>query len=120
MEVEEIRKKLQESQRSHLGEIEEEEEEEGEGEEEEELEHLGTIRVGEQKLDAVFTIEKSEIYKPRNHIHKLIEKIESTYQVTQIEINKRPRLQKLQNMFKIKSIMQTANKAMAEILDGKI
>jgi len=39
--------------------------------------------------------------------------------VTQIEIDKRPRLEKLQNMFKIKSIMQTANKAMEEILDGK-
>ena len=39
--------------------------------------------------------------------------------MTQIEIDKRPRLQKLQNMFKIKAIMQTANKAMDEILDGK-
>jgi len=39
--------------------------------------------------------------------------------VTQIEIDKRPRLQKLQNMFKIKAIMQTANKAMEGILDGK-
>jgi len=39
--------------------------------------------------------------------------------VTQIEIDKRQRLQKLQNMFKIKAIMQTANKATEEILDGK-
>jgi len=39
--------------------------------------------------------------------------------VTQIEIDKTPRLQKLQNMFKIKAVMQTANKAMEEILDGK-
>ena len=39
--------------------------------------------------------------------------------MTQIEIDKRPRLQTLQNMFKIKAIMQTANKAMEEILDGK-
>jgi hypothetical protein len=39
--------------------------------------------------------------------------------VTQIEIGKRPRLQKLQNMSKIKAIMQMANKAMEEILDGK-
>jgi len=39
--------------------------------------------------------------------------------VTQIEIDKRPRLQKLQDVFKIKAIMQTANKAMEEILDGK-
>ena len=37
----------------------------------------------------------------------------------QIEIDKRPRLQKLQNMFKIKAIMQTANKAMEEIPYGK-
>jgi len=39
--------------------------------------------------------------------------------VTQIETDKRTRLQKFQNMFKIKTIMQTANKAMEEILDGK-
>jgi len=39
--------------------------------------------------------------------------------VTQIEIDKRRRLQKLQNMFKIKAIMQTANEAMEEILDGE-
>jgi hypothetical protein len=29
-----------------------------------------------------------------------------------MEIDKRPRLQKLQNMFKIKAIMQTSNKTM--------
>jgi len=39
--------------------------------------------------------------------------------VTQIEIDKRLRLEKLQTMFKIKTIMQTANKAMEEMLDGK-
>jgi len=39
--------------------------------------------------------------------------------VALIEIDKKPRLQKLQNMFKIKAIMQTANEAMEEILDGK-
>ena len=39
-EVEEMRRELQESQRSHL-----------EEREDEELEHSGTIRVGEQKLD---------------------------------------------------------------------
>ena len=39
--------------------------------------------------------------------------------MTQIEINKGPRLQKPQNMFQIKAIMQKANKAMEEILDGK-
>jgi len=45
MEVEEIRRELQESRRSHL----EEREEEG-------LEHSGTIRDGEQKPDAASTI----------------------------------------------------------------
>jgi len=39
--------------------------------------------------------------------------------VTQIAIDKRPRLQKLQNMFKIKVIANMANKAMEEILDKK-
>jgi hypothetical protein len=53
-------------------------------------------------------------------IHKVKEKIESMYyQVTQIEIDKRPRLQKLQNIVKIKAIMKMANEAMEEILDGK-
>ena len=41
------------------------------------------------------------------------------YQVTQIALDNRPRLQKLQNMSKIKVIMQTANEAMEEILDEK-
>ena len=39
--------------------------------------------------------------------------------MTQIEIDKRPRLQKIQNMFKIKALMQMANKAVEEVLDGK-
>jgi len=39
--------------------------------------------------------------------------------VTQIEIDKRPRLQKLQNMFKIKAVMQMANNTKKEKLDGK-
>jgi hypothetical protein len=39
--------------------------------------------------------------------------------VKQIAIDKRPRLQKLQNMFKIKLIAKMANKAMKEILDYK-
>jgi len=37
--------------------------------------------------------------------------------VRQIEIDKGPRLQKLQNMFKIKAIKK-ANKAMEKTLDG--
>jgi hypothetical protein len=109
-EVEEIRRELQESQRSHL-----------EEREEDELDHSGTIGDGEQKLDAASTTEEeTEIHQQRNRIYKLKEKIGSTYyRVTQIEIDKGPRLQKLQNMLKIKAIIQTANKAMEEILDGK-
>jgi len=96
----EISRELQESQRSHL-----------EEREEEQLQHLGTIRDSEQKPDAASTTEEeTEIYQQRNQIHKLKEKIESTYQVTQIEIDKRLRLHKLQNMFKIKPVMRTANK----------
>jgi hypothetical protein len=61
-----------------------------------------------------------EIHQQRNAICKLKGKIGSTcYQVTQIKIDKRPRLQKLQNMFKVKEIMKTANEAMVEILAGK-
>ena len=107
--ITEIRREMQESQRSHLE------------EREEQLEHSGTIRDGEQKPDAASTTEEeTKIHQQRNQIHKLKEKTESTYyQGTQIEIDKRPRSQKLQNMFKIKAIMQTANKAMEEILDGK-
>jgi len=48
MEVEEIRKEKQESPRSHLE----------ERKEEEKLENSGTIRDGEQKPDAAFTIEE--------------------------------------------------------------
>jgi hypothetical protein len=39
--------------------------------------------------------------------------------VTQIEIDKTPRLQKFQNVFKVKEMMKTANEAVAEILAGK-
>jgi len=96
MEIEEITRELQESRRSNL-----------EEREEEELEHSGTIRDGEQKPDAASTTEEErEIHQQRNQIYKLKEKIESKYyQVTQIEIDKRPRLEKFQNMFKIKTIM---------------
>jgi len=41
------------------------------------------------------------------------------YQVTQITIDNRPKLQKLQNMFQFKLTMKTANEAMGEILDEK-
>jgi hypothetical protein len=61
-----------------------------------------------------------EIHQQRSAIYKLKEKIESTYyQVTQTEIDKRPRLQKLQNVFRVKEKMKTANKAQVEILAGK-
>jgi len=39
--------------------------------------------------------------------------------VTQIENNKKPRLQKLQSMFKIEEIVKNASKAIAEILKDK-
>ena len=65
MEVEDIRRELQERQRSHL--------EEGE---EKQLEHSGTIRDGEQKPNASSTTEEeTEIHQQRNQIHKLKEKL---------------------------------------------
>jgi len=68
MEVKEIRSELQKSQRSHL-----------EEREEEQLEHSGTVRDGEQKLNAASTTEEEmQIHQQRNQIHKLEEKIEST------------------------------------------
>jgi hypothetical protein len=110
MEIEEIKKELQSNQRSHLKER-----------EEEELEHLGTIRDREQKPNTAFTtVEETEIHQQRDQIYKLKEKTESTYQVTQIAIDNRLRLQKLQNMLKIKVIMKTAKEAMEEILDLNI
>ena len=110
MEIQEIKKELQANQRSLL-----------EEREEEELEHLGTIRDREQKLNTAFTTEEEmEIHQQRDQTYKLKEKIESTYyQVTQIAVDNRPRLQKIQNMLKIKVIMKTANEAMEEILDKK-
>ena len=93
-EIEEIKKELQANQRSHQ-----------EEREEEELEHLGTIRDREQKPNTAFTTEEeTEIHQQRDQTYKLKEKIESTYfQVTQIAIDNRPRLQKLQNMLKNQS-----------------
>ena len=87
MEIEEIKKELQANQRRHLEET-----------EEEELEHPGTIRDREQKPNTAFTTEEeTEIHQQRDQIYKLKEKIENTYyQVTQIAIDNRPRLQKLQ------------------------
>jgi hypothetical protein len=56
MEGEEIKRELQESQRSHL-----------EEREEVQLEHSGTMRDGEQKPNAAFTTEEeTEIHQQRN------------------------------------------------------
>jgi len=71
------RKNERKKERSHL-----------EEREEEKLEHSGTVKDGEQKSNAASTTEEEpETHQQRNQIHKLKEKIESTYyQVTQIEI----------------------------------
>jgi hypothetical protein len=61
-----------------------------------------------------------EVQQHRDQIHNLRRKTKITYyQVTQIATDNRPRLQKLQNMSKLKVIMKTANDAMEEILDQK-
>jgi hypothetical protein len=53
------------------------------------------------------TEEEKEIHQHRDQIHNLRRKIESTYyQVTQIAIDNRQRLQKLHNMSKLKVIMK--------------
>ena len=57
MEIEEIKRELQATQRSDL-----------EEREEEELEHQGTIRDREQKLNTAFTTEEEmEIHQQRDH-----------------------------------------------------
>ena len=101
MEIEKIQRELQASQRSQL---------------EEKVEHPGTIRDREQKSNTAFTTEEEmEIHQQRDQTYKLKEKIESMYyQVTQIAIDNRPILQKLQNKLKIKVIMKTANEAMEQ------
>jgi hypothetical protein len=110
MEIEEIKREVQTSQRSQPAER-----------EEEMLVHKGTIKDDEHKPNAVTTTgEEMEIHHHRDQINKLREKIESMYyQVTQITMDNRPRLQKLKNIFKLKVIMKTANEAMGEILDEK-
>jgi hypothetical protein len=110
MEIEEIKREMQASQRSYQ-----------EEREEEKLEHPDAIKDGEQKPKAVFTTEEGiEIHQHRDQNQKLREKTESMYyQVTQIAMDNRPRLQKLQNMSKMEVIMKMANEAMGEILDEK-
>jgi hypothetical protein len=57
-----------------------------------------------------------EIQQHKDQVNKLREKIETMYyQVTQITMDNRPRLQKLQNMSKMKVRMKAANEAMGEI-----
>ena len=81
---------------------------------EETLVHTGTLKDDERKPNAETTTgEETETQQHREQVTKLREKIESTYyQVTQITIDNRPRIQKRQNMFKLKVIMKTANEAM--------
>jgi len=107
MKIEEIKREMQTSQRSQPAER-----------EEETLVHMGTIKDDEHKLNTVTTTgEETETQKHRDQINKLREKIDSTYyQVTQITMDNRPRLQKLQNMCQLKVIMKTANEALGEIL----
>jgi hypothetical protein len=83
-EIEEIKRELQASQRIHR-------EEKGKGE----LEHSGTMGDGEQQSSAVFrTEEEMDIHQQREQIDKLRRNFESTYyQVTQMVIDNRPRLQ---------------------------
>jgi hypothetical protein len=84
-------------------------------------EQMYTINEEEKKQNSEpTTVVEMEIHQQRSAICKLKEKIESTYyQVLQIEIDKKPRQQKLQNVFKVKEIMKIANEAMVEILAGK-
>jgi uncharacterized FlaG/YvyC family protein len=91
-------------------------------EREEMLVHTGTIIDDEHNLNTVTTTgEETETQQHRDQITKLREKIESAdYQVTQITMDNRPRLQKFQNMFKLKVIMKTANAAMGEIPDERV
>jgi hypothetical protein len=109
MEMGEMKRELQASQRSHH-------EERGE----EALEHPGTMGVGEQPPNIVLTTkEKTEINQ--HQIHNLRRKMESTYyQVTQRVMDNRSRLKKLHSMSKLKVIMKMANKAMEELLDQNI
>jgi hypothetical protein len=110
LEIEEIKKELQGTQRSHLNER-----------EEDQPERLYTINEEEKKQNSEhIKVVEMEIHQQRSAICKLKEKIESTYyQVTQIENDKRAILQKFQNVFKVKEIIKTANEAMIDILAGK-
>jgi hypothetical protein len=110
MEIEEIKREVQASQRSQLAERKERKQV-----------HTGTIKDDEPKLNAVSTTEEETgSQQHKDQISKLREKIESTYyQLTQMTMDNRPRLQKLQNMYNLKVIIKTAHEAMGEIIDEK-
>jgi len=75
----------------------------------------------EQKQNSAPTAEEEmEYHQQRNDISELKEKTGSAYcHVTQIQINERPRLQKLQSMIQINKILKIANEAMAKTLKDK-
>ena len=109
-EIEEIKKDMQANEESHLG-----------GREEEKREHQVPTVDEEWKPSVVSTSEgTTDTHVHRDQTHRLKDKIECTYyQVTQLTMDDRPRLQKLQNTFKMKLIMRTANDAVGEILCGR-
>jgi hypothetical protein len=110
MEIEEIRREMKTSQRSHPAER-----------EEEILVHTDTIKDDENKLNTVTTTrEEMETQQHRKQITKLREKIESAYyQVTQIEISKRLRLRKLKGKYKINKTVKTATTTIGKALKDK-
>ena len=91
MEIEEMESEMQASQRSQRT-----DRKEGK------LVLMGSIRDDEYKPNAVTTTkEETGSQQQRDQINKLREKLECMYyQMTQITMDNRPRLQKLQNMFK--------------------
>jgi hypothetical protein len=76
---------------------------------------------GEQKQNSATTAEEEmECHQQRNDISELKEKFEcACCHVTQIQFNKRLRLQKLQSKFQINETLKIANEAMAKILKDK-
>jgi RPA family protein len=90
VEIEEIKKELQGTQRSHLSET-----------EDEQLERLYTINDEEKEQNSEpTTVAEMETHKQRSVICKLKGKIKCTYyQVTQTESDKRPRWQEHQIKF---------------------
>jgi hypothetical protein len=91
VETEEIKKEMQGTQKHHLNEREEQQQQ---------PERLYIINEEEKEQNSEpTTVAEMETHQQRSAICKLQEKIESTYyQVTQIGTDKRPRLQKLQNV----------------------